>query len=48
MNSNEDETLDLIDVGLDLSDEVWKELDGYNGRILLNTSTRYPNRFLVL
>lgn len=52
MNSNEDETLDLIDVELDLSDEVWKELDGYNGRYSLSNYGRVRNnesgRFLML
>ena len=43
MSSNEDENLDLIDVDLDLSGEVWKELDGYNGRYSLSNYGRVRN-----
>ncbi len=43
MNSNEDETLDLIDVELDLSDEVWLPIIGYEGKYELSNYGRVRN-----
>ena len=37
MNSNEDETLDLIDVELDLSDEVWVPIIGYEDAYMVSS-----------
>lgn len=43
MNSNEDENLDLIDVELDLSDEVWLPIIGYDGKYELSNYGRVRN-----
>ena len=45
MNSNEDETLDLIDVemAVDLSDEVWSPIIGYEGKYELSNYGRVRN-----
>ena len=43
MNSNEEENLDLIDVELDLSDEVWVPIIGYEGKYALSNYGRVRN-----